>query len=77
VKVCSERNSTNKVYVVLTAVERIQHDTSIFSFSRAVVGVLPRILGRLPRVILSDLGLEGLHAGSSPEQDTRMGATAA
>lgn len=39
--------------------------------------VLLKMLGLLPSVIFSDLGLEGLHEGSSQEQDTRMGATAA
>lgn len=39
--------------------------------------VLLKMLGLLPSVIFSDLGLEGLHAGNSQEQDTRMGATAA
>lgn len=76
-KVYSKRNSTNKVYFLLTTVKRIQHDMSIFSFSRAVMGVLLRMLSLLPSIIFSDLGLEGLHTGSSQEQDTRMGATAA
>lgn len=35
-----------------------------------------RVLSLLSSVF-SDLGLEGLHTGSSQEQDARMGATAA
>lgn len=42
-KVYSKRNSTNKVYFLLTTVERIQHDMSIFRFNRAVMGVLLRM----------------------------------
>lgn len=65
------------MYFLLTAVERIQHGMSVFSFSRAVTGALLRMLGLLSSVTFPDLGLGGLHAGSSQEQDTRMGATAA